>query len=355
MKNHKMKVHLIGGEFNPDIGQGISRVCGELYKNLKKLGCGVEKIELKSSKNPFNTIFTNVLKNFYITIGKNADIYHFLMPELCFPCFFKRPSIVTVYDIIPLVLKNERKKSFNIYFKIMMKFVKKADHILVISESTKKDLINILKIPKEKISLIYLGVDHEQFYPLKKERKNEKITIGFLGGLVKRKNAKILLDVAKKLENENVLFKIGGKGKGLDALIKKKKSLKLKNVEFVGFIPEKKLNNFYNSLDLFIVPTIYDGFSLPGLEAMACGCPIISSNTSALPEVVGNAGILVNPLDPKEISKAIQKLIKDKKLRRIMGKKSIIHAKKFRFDQGAKETLKIYKKVLKRFNALHVT
>ena len=316
-----IKICLVGMEFDSDVGQGISRVCGELYKNLKELKGDVEKVELGFFKNPFKTIFTNIFKNSYKIIWKKADIYHFLLPELCFPCFFKKPSIVTVYDIIPLILKKERKKSFNFYFKIMMNFVKRADHILVISESTRKDLINILNIPPEKISLVYLGVDQKQFY---------------------------LLDVAKKLEKENVLFKIGGKGEGLETLLKKKEKLKLKNVDFVGFIPEKKLNEFYNSLDLFIVPTIYDGFSLPGLEAMASGCPIITSNTSALPEVAGNAGILINPLDSEEISKTILKLAKNKKLRKTMSKKGLNHVKKFKFDKEAKETLEIYQKVLKK-------
>lgn len=341
-----MKICLIGEDFNKKVGQGISRVCGELDKNLNKFGQVTNKIELGIEKNPYKRIFTNIIKNSYILSKKNADIYHFLMPEIAFPCFFKKPSIVTVYDIIPLILKNERKKSFNLYFKFMMNFVKKADHIIVISKSTKSDLINLLNIPKEKISIVYPGVNHKQFYPIKR-KKNKKITIGILGGLVKRKNAKILLKVAEKLRDENVLFKIAGKGEDLIQLVRIKKELNLKNIEFSGFIPEKKLNEFYNSLDLFILPTIYDGFSLPGLESMAAGCPIISSNTSALPEVVGKAGILINPKNVEDISNAIKKFINDKNLQKEMREKSIEQAKKFNWEKEAKETLEVYRKILK--------
>ena len=149
------------------------------------------------------------------------------------------------------------------------------------------------------------------------------------------------------MKDEDILFKIAGKGKGLNELVKIKKESNLKNVEFSGFVPEKKLNEFYNSLDLFVLPTIYDGFSLPGLEAMASGCPIISSNTSALPEVVGKAGILVNPKNLNEIVNAIKKFIKDNSLKKEMKNKSIEQAKKFSWNKEARETLRIYKKILK--------
>jgi len=341
-----MKVCLVGNEFDKETGQGTARMCEELYSNLKKKECEIEKITLGTSKNQFKTIYNNIFKNFCKVIGKKADIYHFLMPEISFPCFLKKPSIVTVYDLIPLILKNERKKSFNLYFKTMIYFTKKADHFIVISDATKKDLMNICGVPEEKITLIYLGVDPKKFYPLKNNKENNKITIGFLGGLVKRKNATILLDVAKLLEKENIHFKIGGKGEGLEELKMKKERLGLKNVEFVGFIPEEELNNFYNSLDLFIAPTTYDGFCLPALESMACGCAAIVSNNSALLEVGGDAAMFIDPNSPEDIAKKVMIFIKDKELQKIMKEKSILHAKKFRWDKQAEETFNVYKKVL---------
>ena len=339
-----MKVCLIGQEFAKETGQGVARVCESLASNLSKK-CEVEKIELGSSKSPVKTILNNVNKCFWKVYGKEADLYHFLMPEISMPCFFKKPSVVTIYDVIPLILKNERKKSFNLYFKAMMWFAKKADHFIVISESTKKDLMRLYNIPEEKITLIYVGVDHKKFYPIKNKKKNKKITIGFLGGLVKRKNATILLDVAKILEKEDICFKIGGKGMGFEALQDKKKKLKLKNVEFTGFIPEEDLNKFYNSIDLFVVPTTYDGFSMPGMESMAAGCAIIASKNGALPEVVGEAGMLIDPYSAEDIANKIKMFIDDKELQETMKKKSIIHANKFQWDKQAEETFKVYEKV----------
>ena len=133
----------------------------------------------------------------------------------------------------------------------------------------------------------------------------------------------------------------------LDELIKKKEKFKLNNVEFLGFIPDNKLNEFYNSLDLFIVPTIYDGFSLPGLEAMSTGCPIIASKGGAIPEVAGDAGILIDPKNVEEICLKLKRFIKDKNLQKEMKKKSITHAKKFKLEKESKETEEVYLKVLK--------
>ena len=339
------KLCLVGSEFSQDDGQGIFRVCQELYSNMKKR-CKVEKIALGSSKNQFKTIFNNILKSLFKVFRKKADIYHFLMPEIATPCFFKKPSVVTVYDVIPLILKNERKKSFNLYFRLMMFFTKRADHFIVISEATRQDLIKICGIPEEKITLIYIGVDHKKFFPIEHKEKNKKITIGFLGGLVKRKNATILLDVAKLLENENVHFKIGGKGAGLEELKLKKERLGLKNVEFVGFIPEEELNEFYNSLDLFIAPTTYDGFCMPALESMASGCAVIVSKTGALPEVGGDAALLIDPYSAKDIARKVKKFLNSDKLQSTMKEKSVKHAAKFQWDKQAKETFQVYKKVL---------
>jgi len=276
-----MKILLVGNSFNKSIGQGVDKYCGYLLEGLSESG-KVKKVELKRSKNPLRTILINIFGSFFKTFGKKAEVYHFTILDISFPVLFKSPSIITVYDLIPLILKKERKKLFNYYFKFMCFFVRRANHIISISESTKKDLIKYLKIPEKKISVIYPGVDHKVFFPLK-QRKNGNFIVGFLGGLVNRKNPKILLKIAELVKNEKIIFKIGGKGKELKELKEIQERRGLKNIQFVGFVPENKLNKFYNSLDLFISPTIYDGFCMPGLEAMACGIPIITSNTSALP------------------------------------------------------------------------
>ncbi len=344
-----MKITLIGQNFNENSGQGVYEYSNYLYENLKKLNDNIKKVETGFSKNPIITLWKNIFVSFYKTLKTKSDIYHFMMPEVSFACLFKRPSVVTIHDLIPLIIKNERKKSFNLYFKLMMKITLRANHLIAVSNSTKKDLIRFFNVPENKISVIYEGVDHKKFYPIKNKRKNKKFVVGYVGGLGKRKNVEYILNIAKEFKNnKNVLFKIVGKGPDLNRLVKLKREMNLDNVEFVGFIPEDKLNKFYNSLDLFIFPSYYEGFGLPVLEAMVCGIPVMVSNVSSLLEIVNDAEILINPKKSEEAVEKIKEIIKNKKLQRKLTQKSIKRAKDFNWDKTAKETVKIYETLAKK-------
>jgi len=342
-----MKITLIGQNFDENSGQGVYEFSNYLYTHLKRINKEIKMIQTGNSGNPFMALFNNIFVSFFKTCAKSSEIYHFMMPEVSFPCLFKRPSIVTIHDIIPLITE-ERNKLFNIYFKFMMKIAKKANHLIAISDSTKKDLIRILKVPESKISVIYEGVDPKKFYPIKRE-KGKQFVIGYLGGLGKRKNIDYILDVAKKLEeNEKIFFKIAGRGPELDRLVKLKEKKNLKNVEFFGFVPDKELNKFYNSLDLFIFPSYYEGFGLPVVEAMASGIPIMVSNRGSLIEISKDSGILINPDDPKNAVAEIEKIVRNPKLQKELKIKSIKKAKEFDWNKTAKETFKIYGRLKKK-------
>jgi len=339
-----MKIALIGQNFEEGSGQGVYEFSSYLFKHLKKINRNIEIIKSGNSKNSFITLFKNIFVSSYKVLKNKSDVYHFMMPEVAFSCLFKRPSVVVIHDLIPLII-DERKKSFNIYFKLMMKIAVKANHLIAVSNSTKRDLIKILNVPEKKISVIYEGVDHKKFYPLGKKKK-KVFTIGYIGGLGKRKNIDYILKVAKEFKkDEKILFKIAGKGPELNRLINLKKEMNLKNVEFLGFISEKKLNNFYNSLDLFIFPSYYEGFGLPVTEAMACGIPIMVSNVSSLVEIAKNTGILINPKKPEEAVKKIKEIRSSKKLQKELKNKSIMKAKEFKWDKTAKGIFKISQKL----------
>ncbi len=334
-----MKITLIGNSFDKNSGQGVYAYSCNIYENLKALSCDVEKIELGVPKKISSLFFKNIIKNSLRSIGKTC---HYMVPELAFPVLFKRKSIVTFHDIIPYIIK-ERKRSFVFYFKIMCNIAKKAEKIVAVSESTKNDLIKFLKIPEEKIAVIYEGVDYNKFYPLKKEKSKGQFVVGYLGGLGKRKNVESLLQAAKILIKEKkIVFKIAGKGHELKSLIELKNKLKLKNVEFVGFVPDDKLNEFYNSLDVFVFPSFYEGFGLPIIEAMACGTPVITSNVSSMKELAKNVGILIDPKNPSEIAEQIKKLYQNTSLRKELAKKGIKKAKEFTWEKTAKELLNVY-------------
>jgi glycosyltransferase involved in cell wall biosynthesis len=120
------------------------------------------------------------------------------------------------------------------------------------------------------------------------------------------------------------------------------------DVKFTGHVPWEDLPFLYNLAEIFVYPSFYEGFGLPPVESMACGCPVITSNTSSLPEVVGDAGILIDPRDKEGLSKAIHETITDDDLRRRMRTKGLQRAKRFSWERCARETLKVYEEVYEK-------
>jgi glycosyltransferase involved in cell wall biosynthesis len=258
------------------------------------------------------------------------------MPEVCFPLLISKKlrgkSLVTIHDAIIYKIK-ERKWLSEKYIKFMYQLAKRAKIIHSPSYQSRKDLIKVLCIPKEKIFVIPWGIDLKRFRPLR--RRRDEFTVGYLGGLGRRKNVDTVLRVAKTLERENIKFKIGGTGPQLNKLIKIKEKLKLKNVEFLGFIEEEKLPEFYNSLDVFLFPSSYEGFGIPVLEAMACGVHVISSKIPSSVEIGSN--IFLYFKSEVEIPKLILNL------RRKRSKKKLIkRAKKFDWKDVVEKFTQIY-------------
>jgi len=134
---------------------------------------------------------------------------------------------------------------------------------------------------------------------------------------------------------------LGGGGKSLQTF----RNMKIKNANFYGFIPENKLNDFYNSLDIFVFPSLHEGFGNMALEAMSCGVSVIATNRSSLPEVVGDAGLLAEP-DVKSMKDTISKLLENKTLRKKLEKKGIQRAKEMSWKKCAQNTLEVYNNVL---------
>ncbi|MEM5832396.1 MAG: glycosyltransferase, partial [Candidatus Aenigmatarchaeota archaeon] len=254
-----MKVILICRSFEKNSGQGIYKMAGYLYENLKRCNIvRIEKIESKR-KNPY--FFDLIICPMKVS-SNNAHIYHFLMPEVCLPLILSKQirerSVVTIHDTIVYRIK-ERKWISEKYIKLFYNIAKNAQIIHTPSLQSKNDIVKFLKIPEEKVKVIPWGIDLEFFKPIKKKHKRNILIAGYIGGLGKRKNTEWIIRVAKNFEN-TILFKIAGKGPQLKKLKSLAKRLNVKNVEFVGFIKEKNLPQFYNSLDIFIFPSLYEGF-----------------------------------------------------------------------------------------------
>lgn len=339
-----MEILVIARNFSKNTGQGVDTVTYNLVNNLKKS----EKVDVLSGET--NSTLKGILYDFSLLwklLWKKYDIYHSMVPYTGFaPVLLnKKKSVITIHDLIPFFYKDMHPVS-RAYYRFCSNICKKADKIITVSEYSKKDISKVLKIPKEKIEVIYNGIDHKRFYA-KKAPKNKRFRIGFIGGLTKQKNVIALIKAFKELNDKDCELFIGGKGKEYDNLVNFVENNEIKNVNFLGYISDSKLPDFYRNLDVFIYPSLYEGFGLPPLEAMACGCPVICSNKYSLPEIIGDAGILVNPNDVRKILSSIKKVKNNKKIRENMKKKGIRQAKKFSWEKNAKETLEIYKKILK--------
>ncbi len=238
--------------------------------------------------------------------------------------------------------------------------IKRADIIVADSHSTKRDIINYFGIKEEKIKVVYPGVE-SRFRPIRnveeyrlKNNLPSKMILN-VGTLEPRKNVVTLIRAFKKLKElgfKNYKLVIAGdKGWLYKQIFDEIKSSDLqKEVLFLGIVGDEDLPMLYNCADIFVYPSLYEGFGLPPLEAMACGIPVITSNTSSLPEVIDNAGIMVDPDDVNSLCEAMYNVLKDKELWHNMSNKGLERSKLFSWKGTAKKILEIYDEVLSKNN-----
>ncbi len=269
-----------------------------------------------------------------------------------FAMFLNQPFIVTVHDLVRCCFNPDPETiSEKILLRLDTRHIKQASHIIAVSISTKHDLVKYLEIPQKKISVIYNGVNHNIFKPYNVRLLNKPYIL-YVGSERRRKNLGRLFEafaVLKQEFPELKLVKVGGQGRSKQFrsdTMKKLSSLGLtKDVIFVGYISELELAYYCSSAALLAYPSLYEGFGLPPLEAMASGCPVVTSNASSLPEIVGEAGIMVNPYDTRSLIQAMRRVLTDKELRDNMVRAGLHLSRKFSWEKTAKLTMRVYKKV----------
>lgn len=275
-------------------------------------------------------------------------------------------KIITIHDLYlffpKLKLKNPFKDPLKFLHDQMWKpsllLVKdKIDLIISVSYNTKKDIEKFMKIPSKKIKVIYEAPD-----PIFKKDdgliednyvtiyKNKPIVIQkpfILTNTIHREILETFHSLKKKYNIPHKLVYFGKYTLAHRTIENFVNKLNLQNeVIILGYISEKDLVKLYNNADIFIRPSWYEGFGLPVLEAMACGCPVIASKVGSLPEIVGKCGILVSPHDKEEWCKKILEVISDTKLRKKLSRLGIKRAKMFSWEKTARETIKAYKDAL---------
>lgn len=286
--------------------------------------------------------------------ARDIDLIH--CPMHVVPFLSGRKKVVTVHDLAFLAFPSVHKQWNRLYLTLFTRWsVAQADRIIAVSESTRRELSRLLRVPLSKVTVVHNGVD-SRFRPALPEtvqsfRNKSGLPdrfILFLGTLEPRKNVETLVRAfamaRPDLPEGMKLVLAGGKGWGYEAIFRLVEQLELGGqVLFPGFVADADLPELYSAAEVFAYPSIYEGFGLPPLEAMACGTPVLASNVSSVPEVVGDAGLLVNPKDPAALAENIVRLAADSALRASLTKKGLERARRFSWEMTAAGTVAVYR------------
>jgi len=284
-----------------------------------------------------------------------VDILH--MPANVIPLWLPCPTLVTILDTT--VFHTPRNFPFwhRNYFRLLVPWAAKhASMILTISGYSKQDIVKQFRVAPDKVVVTHLAasptfrtISVQEILKVK-QRYGLDSYILTVGTLEPRKNMIRLLQAFALLRQSGFSYQLvhaGPRGWLFDDILAEVDRLQLQDsVRFLGRVSLEDLVGLYNAATVLVYPSLYEGFGLPVLEAMACGCPVVTSNTSSLPEVVGEAGIMVDPYDVQQLMDAIQKVLEDKALAQDMRQQGLERASLFSWQRCAQETLDAYHQVL---------
>jgi glycosyltransferase involved in cell wall biosynthesis len=277
---------------------------------------------------------------------------------LVLPC----PTVVTVYDLSFLRFPKSFRPLNRLYLRAFTGWsVRRAQRVIAISESTRQDVIRFLDKPAEQVDVVYCGVDG-RFRPqdpavavaFRREKGLPERFILFLGTLEPRKNVISLLKAYARLvagdgSSVPALVVAGGKGWYYTEMFAAVERLGLADrVIFPGYVPEEEKPLWYDAAELFVYPSLFEGFGLPPLEAMACGTPVIVSDTSSLPEVVGDSGVTVPPTDTAALADAIATMLGDPAIRADWQHRGLDRAARFSWRETARKTARVYERAMSK-------
>jgi hypothetical protein len=289
------------------------------------------------------------------------DLVHF--PHFNAPIFYNRSRVVTIHDIIPKFFPGHKQKSWfrkKAYELTLKTNLKKSKSIIVDSQAAKLDLTTYFRVPENKIAVVKLGIEShfkpsENYAKLKELKDRYQITKPFIFYLSVWRNHKNFeglisaFEILKAKGNFDYQLVLGGQEDPNYPNIRQKINDSVFKADIItpGFISDEDLPVFYQAAELVAIPSFYEGFGLIGLEAMATGTPVVSSNLTSLPEVNGDAALYFDPKNPQDIADKLAQVLNDSELKSQLIKKGFIQTAKYSWQNCAQETLKIYLQILK--------
>jgi glycosyltransferase involved in cell wall biosynthesis len=365
-----MIIGIDGNEANVKELVGVSTYTQNLLFHFKKRANNKLRFKIYLRNNPLDTLpkqnaflkYTKISGKFLwsqlflpinLLINNKNDV--FFSPAHYSPRFSLCPTVVTIHDLSYYYFADDFLKKDLFKLKRWTKYsVLNAKKIIAVSNHTKSDIVKIFDIPENKIKVIYNGYE-KKAGKSKVDRKlikrlNKNPYILYVGTLQPRKNIQTLIEAFAEFTKENKNYKLviaGKKGWLYQKIFEKVKSLNITNkVIFTDYISNNTLRYLYRGAVCLVHPSYYEGFGIPLLEAMTENCPVISSNTSSLPEIGGNAALYFDPQDKNQLIKQLNNLIKHDDLRKTLianGKERVKH---FSWEKCANETLKLLKEAI---------
>ncbi len=275
--------------------------------------------------------------------------------------FLSIPYVITVHDLIRYFDQNGHGDFIHAlnardraYLSLDYAAIRKAPLVIAVSHATKRDLVRHLGIYEERIFVVHEAVDHRVFRPVE-GRRLERPYLLFVGSEQPRKNLVAVLRALKRLRRQPrfrdlALVKVGKAGSG-DAPFRRRtlaaiRELALeRDVIFTGRVSDAELAGYYSGAECFVLPSFYEGFGFPPLEAMACGCPVVVSSAGALPEIAGDAALVVDPHDDEALAHALRDVLTDGAARSELSRRGLGRAAAFSWERTAEQTLAVYERL----------
>lgn len=360
LDGYMLKV-LINGLQLSNSNSGVQYYTQQLYKELEKNESDEIKLVLLQFSNGQsginNRIKRIILENFYFLYllrKSNFNLYH--SPNYVLPFFINSPSVLTIHDLITLDYPELCQNESVLYFKHLLPLsIAKATKIIAVSNTVKNDILKHFNIPPSKIEVIFHGINPIFKFTINKSvyskyQLPEKYIL-FVGNIEPKKNIERLIlafELLKKNKEINhKLVIVGKKGWKYRHIFNTISNLAFENeIILTGYVSEDDLPAIYSQADLFAFPSLYEGFGIPPLEAMACETPVLVSNKGALPEITGNTCLQVDPYNIQAISKGMYLLLTNNDLREKQVSKGKEWIKRFSWEKAAIETIEVYKQAL---------